>query len=196
MGFPCVYLHLTALAYAPGFFLMLDTEQGTGHPLVKQHGQNGNNGSLHQIQRCHTDHHEGSDIMNAAVDFRTHGNDGIQRHAVKLCKLGKQIDSVEGTAEDGHGQGAQDQTDNGAVLALVGMVPDGCGQHKGTAHHEVGQVAHKGGGGTLQHQLQQDLNALADHSGAGSQVKAAQQHGQFGEVQFIEFRCQEQHGER
>ena len=104
-------------------FLLADTEEGTGHPLVKQHGQHGNHSAFYNIQRCHADHDKRRDIMDAAVDFRTHGNDGVQGHAVKLCKFGQQINGVEGTAEDGHGQGAKNQADDGAVATLGKQQP-------------------------------------------------------------------------
>ena len=44
---------------------------------------------------------------------------------------------------------AYDQTDNGAVLALMGMVPDGGGEDEAAAYHEVGEIAHESGGGAL-----------------------------------------------
>ena len=74
------------------------------------------------------------------------------------------------------------------MLALVGVVENGGGENQGASHHEVGKIAHKGGGSAFQQQLQQNFHAFADHGGAGPQVKSAQQHGQLGKVQLVEFR--------
>ena len=131
----------------------MNSKQRFGHPFVKQHGQYGYGGTLDDVQRGHAEYHEGGHIVDAAVDFGTHGDDGVQRQAEELGELGQQIDRIEGSAQNGHGQGAENQTDDGAVTALVGMIPDGGGQHEAAANHEIGKVTHKGGGGTLYQQF-------------------------------------------
>ena len=133
--------------------------------------------------------------MDGAVDLGTHGDDGIQRKPEKLAELGQQVDGIESGTEQGHGNGSQDQTHHGAVLALVGMVPDGGGNDEGAAHHKVCKVAYEGGGGSLHQQLQQNLDALAGYGSAGSQEKAAQQYRQLGEVQLVKLRGDEQQRE-
>ena len=80
------------------------------------------------------------------------------------------------------------------VLFLCEMVPDGGGQCEAAAHKEIGEVAHEGGGGALEQQLQQNFNALNGDGSAWSQEEAAQQHGHLGEVQLVEFRGQEGQG--
>ena len=88
--------------------LLMDTEQGPGHPLVEQHGQKRHGNALDQIQRCDADQHKGGHIADIAVDLGTQGNDGIQGHTVKLCELRQQIDSIESTAENRHAHTAHD----------------------------------------------------------------------------------------
>ena len=66
-----------------------------------------------------------------------HADDGIQRHTVQLGKLGNQVDRIKSGNEDGHADGAQNQADDGAVLALIDVRPDGGRQNEGAAHHEI-----------------------------------------------------------
>ena len=74
------------------------------------------------------------------------------------------------------------------------VIDEGGGQHEEAADHKVCKVAHKGGGSALEQQLQQNLDALAGHGGAGSKVKTGKQHGNLGEVQLIEGGSQEGQG--
>ena len=148
--------------------LFVNAEEGTGDSLVQQHGQYRNHCTLQQVQRSHTQHGEGGDVVNAVMDSSTHGNDGVQRQTEKLGELGQKIHRIESASKKRHGHSAQDQTNDGAVLALVEVIPEGGGQHEGAANHKVCQITHKGGGGALNQQLQQDLNALTGYGGAGS----------------------------
>ena len=179
----------------PGGRLFMESEKRTGDPFVQEHGQSGDYGALQQVQGSYAEHDEGGDIGHAAPDLTAHGDDAFQGQTVELGEFGQQINGVEGAAEDGHGQCAQHKSDDGGMLALMHMVPDSGGKHKGAAYHEIGKITHEGGGGALDHQLQQDLDAFACHGSRGTQVKTAQQHGQFGEVQLVEAGCQEQQGE-
>ena len=120
-----------------------------------------------------------------------HGKNGIQGHPVELGELGQQVHRIEGGAEDGHAHGAKHQADDRTVAVLVQVIPDGGGKHEGAAHHEIGKIPHKGGGGALEQQLQQNFHTLTDHRGAGSQVEAAQQHRQLGKVQLVKAGSQE-----
>lgn len=129
--------------------------------------------------------------MNAAVDTCAHSDEHIHGNAVELGEFGQQVDGVEERPDDAGGQGSEDETHNGPRLVLVEMVPDGGGQCEAAAHKEIGEVAHEGGGGALEQQLQQNFNALNGDGSAWSQEEAAQQHGHLGEVQLVEFRGQE-----
>ena len=106
--------------------------------------------------------------MDAGVDGAAHADDGIQRDAVELRKLGQQIDGVECAAENRDADAADDQTDQGGVLALMQVIENRGGQDQAAAYGEIGEISHKGGGGALQKQLQQDLDTLAGHGGGGS----------------------------
>ena len=125
------------------------------------------------------------------MDLSAHADDSFQGDAVKLGEFGQQIDGVEGRAQHRHGKGSHNQTDDGAVAALMGMVPDGSGENEAAAHHKIGKVADKGGGGALEKQLQQDFDALGGYCRAGSQIEAAEQNRQLGEVQLVKFRSHE-----
>ena len=98
-----------------------------------------------------------------------HGNDGIERHVEEFGKLGDEEVSIEGASEHGHHQRANGQTHERHFFALVEMVEDGGGQHHGAAHGEVGEVAHKGGGGALEQQLDNNLQEFAHHAGHGAE---------------------------
>ena len=137
-------------------------------------------------------HYKSLDRGNACIDRGAHRNDGIQRNAIELGELRQQINAVESAAKEGEDHRAYNQTPQGAGAALFGVVDDGGGQNQTAAHGKIGEITHKGGGGTLQQQLQQDFDALTGHGGAGSQVEAAQQHRQLREVQLVKFGCQEQ----
>ena len=126
-----------------------DAEEGAGDPLIQEHVQQGDHAALYQIQGGDTQHHEGGYSVDTAVDGGTHTDDGFQRDAVELGEFGQQVHGVEGGAKHGHGQGTQNQADEGAVAALVRMVENHCGQHQTAAHHKVGEIAHKSGGGSL-----------------------------------------------
>ena len=158
---------------------MCFAEQRPRNPLVQEHCQYRNNSAFHQIQRCHADHDEGGYIVDASVNIGTHTDDRIQRNAVKLGKFGDQVDGIKGAAEDGHAQAADDQTDDGTVSALVGMIDDGGGQHKGATHGKIGKVTHKCGGGTLKQQLQNDFDTLTGDGCRRTEIETAQQDGQF-----------------
>lgn len=60
-------------------FLFGDAKKGTGHPLVKQQGQQGNAEALDQIQRRYCKEYKSGYGVYVAIDGSTHGNDGIQR---------------------------------------------------------------------------------------------------------------------
>ena len=78
--------------------LFVNAEEGTGDPLIKEHGQNRYHGGFQQIQRCHTEEHKGGNGVDGAVNLGTHADDGIQGNAVKLGEFGQQIDGIEGRA--------------------------------------------------------------------------------------------------
>ena len=99
-----------------------DAEQGTGYPLVQKQRQHGNHGALHHVQRGHAHDHEGGYIIDAGVNGGAHADDGVQGHSVQLREFGQQVHGVEGGAEYGHTHGAQNQADDGTVLALVQVV--------------------------------------------------------------------------
>ena len=84
-------------------FWYLFSEQGTGHPLVKQHGQHGNHCALDKIQGGYAQHDKGGNTVNSVMDSRTHGDNGVQGKTEQLGEFGQQIDGIEGTAEDRHG---------------------------------------------------------------------------------------------
>ena len=164
----CSFLLRTLPKGSGSFALSFQSKQGTGHPLVEHHGQKGNGDALYQIQRRYAEHYKGSHIMNTAVDLGTHADDRLQGQAVKLGELGQQIDGIEGRTENGHHQGTQGQADHRAVLALVYMVPDSGGKDEAAAHHEIGEVANKGGGGAFEEQFQQNFDTLGGNGSAGS----------------------------
>ena len=166
-------------------------EQVAGNPLVEQHGQQGYNAVFDNVQRRNAQGHEGIDSVNAAVDAGAHADEHIHGNAVELGELGQQVDGVEKRADDAGGQGSEDEAHNGPRFVFMEMVPDGGGQREAAAHEEIGEVAHEGGGGALEQQLQQNFNALNGDGSAWPQKEAAQQHGHLGEVQLVKFRGQE-----
>ena len=103
-------------------FLYGFAEEGTGHPLVKQHGQYRYHTGLQQIQRRHAEENKGCDGVDFVVNGGAHADDGIQGNAVELSKFGQQIDGIECGTENGDADAADDQTDDGGMLALVQMV--------------------------------------------------------------------------
>lgn len=146
----------------------MQPEQRPCHPFVQQHRQHGDDGAFQQVQGRDAQQNKGGDIADPAPDGCPHGDDGVQGNAVQLGELGQKINGVEGAAEHGHDQRADGKADDGAVLALVGVVENGGGKNQRASYHEIGKIAHKGGGGAFQKQLQQDFHALANHGGAGS----------------------------
>ena len=83
-------------------------EEGTGHPLVEQHGQNRYHSGFQQIQGRHTEENEGGYIVDISVDLGTHSDDGIQRELVKLGEFGQQINGIESRTENGDADAADD----------------------------------------------------------------------------------------
>lgn len=162
--------------------------------LIQQHGQDGNQHALHHVQRCDAEEDEAADIVHSRENVGAHGDDAVQAHVEQLGEFGQQVHRIEGTAEDCHGHGAQSQTGYGAFFRLADVVDHSGGEHQEAAHHEVCKVPHKGGGGALQQQLQENLDALTGDGGAGSQKEACQQHRNLGEVQLVEGGGQEGQG--
>ena len=160
--------------------------------LVQQHGDHRDDNALENIEGHHGEQHQRGDAGNGSVDIGTHGNDGIQRQAVKLGEFRQQINGIECTAEDGHTQGTDHQTDDGGLLALFDVIDDGCGQHHGAADRKVGKVADEGSGGSLQQELENDLQKFANDTGYRPQIEGADQYGNFTEVDLIERRRKEQ----
>ena len=101
---------------------VVNPEQGLCHPLIQQHGQHRNHGTFHHIQRGHAEHDESGDIVDTAVDLSSHGDDGIQGQTVQLGEFWQQVDGIEGAAQNGHGNGAQNQTNDGAVFFPITSV--------------------------------------------------------------------------
>lgn len=55
-------------------FWYLFPEQGTGHPLVKEQGENGDEHALDEVQGGHRQHHEGGDRGDGGVHSAAHGD--------------------------------------------------------------------------------------------------------------------------
>ena len=66
------------------------------------------------------------------------------------------------------------------------MVNDGGGQDQSAAHGKVGEVAHEGGAGALEQELDHDLDEFADHARHGAEAEAAEQHRQLAQIDLIE----------
>ena len=54
--------------------LCMYTEKGTGDPLIQQHGQQGYDAALYEIQRCNAQGHKVIDPVDAAVDLGAHAD--------------------------------------------------------------------------------------------------------------------------
>ena len=175
--------------------LFLDLEQRSGHVLVQQHGQQGHHRALDHIQGGHAEEHEAADAVDGGVDVGAHLDDVFQRQVEQLGEFGQQVNGVEGAAEHRHHHRAHRQADHGAELGFAQMINNHRREHEAAAHHEIGKITHKGGGGALEQQLQQNFHTLAGHGGAGSKEETGQQHGNLGEVQLIEAGSQEGQGE-
>ena len=182
---------LSQVAFLYDGVMLFFPEQGTGHVLIKQHGQDADHDTLDDVQWYHAQQGQLVYGVDDGIDGGTHGDDGVQGQLKEPGELGDQIDGVEQAAEDCHAERTQDKTHQSGLFTLVQMIDDHGGQNQGGAHHEVGQVAHEGGGGALEQELQQHLQSQTDHACTGSQEEAAQQNGDLGEVQLIEGGSQE-----
>ena len=149
-------------------FLGAASEDGTGNLFIEHNGQNGDHCALDKVQGSYSQQHKGADSFDTVIDGGAHADDGVQGDSVKLREFGQQVDCVEETAEDGQYQGAHKAAPQGAGLRLLGVVEDHCRQNQRTTHSKVGKVTYKGGGSTLQQQLQKNFDDLAEDSGGGS----------------------------
>ena len=65
------------------------------------------------------------------------------------------------------------------------------GSTKGAAHREVCKVAHEGGGGTLEQELDHDLYKLCRNAGHGAEIEGADEDRDLAQVDLIEGRGKE-----
>ena len=167
---------LSFLCFLPLLLLVVaEMEQGRD-ALVEEHGEEGDHHALEQVEGDHGEEDQGGYALDGAVHLGAHAHDHVQGHPEQGRELGQQVDGVEGAAEDGHDQGAHHQAQDGPLAAGLAVVDDAGREHEGAAHGEVGEVAHEGGGGALQDQLQGHLEELRDHPGHRAQIEGADQH--------------------
>ena len=103
---------------------MSNSEKRTGDPFVQQHGQQRHRYALYQIQRRYAEDHKGDHIGNPGPDGRAHLQNCLHGQAENLREFGQQVYRVEETAEVGQTDGAQNQTDDCVVAALVSMIEE------------------------------------------------------------------------
>ena len=94
----------------------MQAEQRSGDAFVQKHGQNADAQTLDQVQRCNTEKYQTPNRIHSREDGTASGYDGIHGHE-HLGKSWQQVQGIEGTAEYGHGGGAQGKTANGSRLA-------------------------------------------------------------------------------
>lgn len=162
--------------------------------LIDQHADQGIQQALDQSEG----HIEDDQALDKAVcrgqDRLIHAQDGFQRHVVEL-DVGRVGDEVVGRyTEQGHGHGTGHGTDDGVLAALVVLVEvtGQCREHR--TQHEVAQLTHQRGRGTLDDHMEQVLHKADDHTVHRAKGKGTQQSGQVGEVHLDEGR--DEHRER
>lgn len=124
-----------------------------GDALVEEHGEEGYDDAFEEVKRDHGEEDQCGDALDGAIHLGAHAHDHIERHPEQGGELGQQVQCVEGAAEKGHDQRPRDETQDGPSAAGTAVVDDAGRQHEGTAHGEVGEVPHEGGGGALEDQL-------------------------------------------
>ena len=69
--------------------------------FINEHNNDGGSSAFYDIHGSHGNDDKRHDILDSAIDGRSHGDDFIQRHAVQLCKLGSKytpLNKVPNTA--------------------------------------------------------------------------------------------------
>ena len=145
--------------------------------LIDQHADQGIQQALDQSEG----HIEDDQALDKAVgrgqDSLIHAQDGFQRHVVEL-DVGRVGDEVVGRyAEHSHGCSACNSTDDGGLAALVVLIDSACHSGENRTQHEVAQLAHAGGGGALDDDVQQVLHKADDHTVHRAKAKSTQQAG-------------------
>ena len=156
------------------------------HTLVEQGGEHRHDQALEQIKGHHGKKHQGGHAVDHAIDRRSHGHQLLQGQAVEGGEGGEQIHRVEEAAEGSHHHRTGDHASDGPLLGLKAVIEGGGGENEGAAHHKVGKVAHEGGGGALEQQLEDDLHQLAHHARHRAQGEGADEHGHLAQVDLIE----------
>ena len=163
-------------------------------PFIEQHGQNAYHQALEQVQGGHCQQDKGGNAGDAAVDLGACRHDLVQGPVVHFRVGGQQIDRVKQAAEDSHDQRSHAQARDGGALGPLAVIDHGGGEHQGAAHGEVGQLAHEGRGGSLEQELDEDLQNLRQHARDRPQVEGTDQHWQLGEIHLVEIGGQKQKG--
>ena len=102
---------------------------------------------------------------------------------------------VGGYTEDGHCGGTRQRTEDGGLAALVTLVDEARHSGEDSAQHKVAQLAHAGGGGALDDDVEQVLHEADDHAVHRAEGEGTQQGGQVGEVHLDEGRDEHRDGE-
>ena len=124
-----------------------------------------------------------------------HTDDGVQRQTVAHHIGGIHQEVVEGYRQDRHQRGADNSADQSALAGLIPGIDVTGGEGKDTAHHEVKQLTHIGGGGAVEHGEQQVLQE-GDHDAVDrAEREGGQQLRQIGHVQLYEGGDQSRDGE-
>ena len=158
----------------------------TADVLVEEAGQDADHQALDQVEGDHQEHGEGENVGDGGVDGGAHADQGVDGHAVGHG-VGRQEDvGVQEGADQGHHKGACDKADDGPPAGLLQHVNDARRDDHGAPDGKVGDFADEGGGGALDHGLDQDLDQLNEDAGHGAVAEGADEDRYLGKVQLVE----------
>ena len=115
--------------------------------LVDQEAKNHVQHSLEEGEGHIEDGQALDEAVGGGENSLIHADDGVQRQTVAYHIGGIHQEVVEGHRQDCHQRGADNSADQSALAGLVPGIDVTGGEGEHTAHHEVEQLAHRGGAG-------------------------------------------------
>ena len=163
--------------------------------LIQKHGNDRHADALNHIEGHHRPEGKAPRACDMGIYLGAHGDYGLQRSAEKLGKLGYEVHGVEHAAENRHKGRARKQRYDGVGSCLFEVIYDRGRNYHRTADEKVGEVAHKGGGRALEHQLYKDLDQLDNRSGHRAHGKGPDEHRHLAEIRLVKGGSDDRDGE-